>query len=195
MDTRELINLRVLQQHDKCIRKILKQSPYVVLYSYSLTDSSWSKLPFEGTLFVYETDTDQCGYVILNRISLDCFSKPLMAEEDVTETEGYVIHKCEEDIWGIWIWDSEDRMNIYRSMRDAARSAEAACAPTPIGNKIDGATTMPSLHNNVADAAATAPMPSHQVADATGTVIDLTSLFGVPPPKTDTWTPSTLTMT
>lgn len=135
MDTREVINLRVLQQHDKSIRKILKQSPYVVLYSYSLPDSSWSKMAFEGTLFVYETESKEYGYRILNRLNLDCFSKSLHSAEDVAETEGYVIHKCGDDIWGLWIWDSQDRMNIYTAMREAAKAAEAAEALHPATNE------------------------------------------------------------
>lgn len=128
MDAREEINLRVLRQHDPSIGVILKQSPYVVLYSYSLTESSWSKLPFEGTLFVYRAATPghACGYRILNRLSLECFSRHLLAEEDVMETEGYVIHRSGDDIWGIWIWDSEDRSHIYAAMRDAARTSESA---------------------------------------------------------------------
>lgn len=124
MNTREEINLRVLKQHDPSIDKILKQSPYVVLYSYSVDQGSWSKLPYEGTLFVYQTATGHCGYRILNRLNLDCFSRMLKAEEDVMETEGYVIHRCDEDIWGIWIWDSQDRSNIYAAMRDAAKMSE-----------------------------------------------------------------------
>lgn len=164
MDTREVINLRVLQQHDPTIRKILKQSPYVVLYSYSLTDSSWSKMPFEGTLFVYETNTDRCGYRILNRLNLECFSRSLDSEEDVTETEGYVIHKGGEDIWGIWIWDSEDRMDIYASMRDAARRSETVKVDTKASFVTSG--------------------------DSNG-VIDIATLFG--PARKDTWTPTTIT--
>lgn len=153
MDAREEINLRVLQQHDSSIKSLIKQSPYVVLYNYSIENSSWSKLPYEGSLFIYSTSNGSCGYRILNRLSLDCFSNELHVEEDVMETEGYVIHKCGEDIWGIWIWDSADRSNIYQAMRKAARVSESIRSP----NHDQGATSSLS-----------------------------------PPPRTHTWTPSTI---
>lgn len=131
MDTRGEINLRVLQQHDSSISSILKQSPYVVLYSYSVAEESWSKLPYEGSLFVYEMKDGTCGYRILNRLSLDCFARTLSSAEDVMETEGYVIHRSDQDIWGIWIWDGEDRNNIYAAMRNAAQLSENAALRGP----------------------------------------------------------------
>lgn len=121
MSQRDEINLRVLQHQDPTVESIYKQSPYVVLYSYSMADSSWSKLPFEGTLFVYRTKQGAYGYRILNRLSLECFTQLLTSEEDVMETEGYVIHRAGEEIWGIWIWDGDDRSNIYLAMKEAAK--------------------------------------------------------------------------
>lgn len=163
MDARDEINLRVLKQQDSTIESILKQSPYVVLYSYSISEASWSKLPFEGSLFVYSTVSDTCGYRILNRLSLDCFSRSLDTEEDVMETEGYVIHREGDSIWGIWIWDSEDRSNIYTAMRAAAKQSEEAAER----NKHDSATV-----------------------DNTNGIIDVNSLFGAENKRA--WTPTTI---
>ncbi|ORY86248.1 hypothetical protein BCR37DRAFT_344048, partial [Protomyces lactucae-debilis] len=113
MHIRDEINLRVLKGHEAGIRGIRKQTPYVVLYNYSITEGSWAKLPYEGTLFVYETQARLCGYRILNRLSLDCFSRDIESDQDVMETEGYIIHRTGEDIWGIWIWDSKDRAELF----------------------------------------------------------------------------------
>lgn len=136
MDTKDSINLRVLQQQDKTVAKLLKQSPYVVLYTYSMTESSWSKLPFEGTLFIYQTTNGKCGYRILNRLSLECFSRLLDSEEDVMETEGYVIHRIGEEILGFWIWDGEDRTHIFEAMKSAAKLG-ATAKESPVSNVID----------------------------------------------------------
>lgn len=84
-----------------------------------------AKVPYEGTLFIYENGDGSCGYRILNRLSLECFTRSLDVEDDLMETEGYVIHRCDEnEIWGFWIWDGEDRQKIYAAMKNAARRTE-----------------------------------------------------------------------
>ena len=145
MSTRDEINVRVLQQQDRNIIHILAQTTFVVLYKYSLAESSWSKLPFEGTLFVFERNDGSCGYSILNRLSLDNFTKTLLSEEDVMETEGYVIHKVGEDIWGLWIWDEPYRSDVFRAMKSAAQrtqmtisAAQNGCGQIHLGALFEG---------------------------------------------------------
>jgi hypothetical protein len=128
MHMRDEINLRVLKGHDASIRGVRKQTPYVVLYNYSVSEGSWSKRPYEGTLFVYETQARHCGYTILNRLALDCFSRNIESDADVMETEGYIIHRTGDDIWGIWIWDSKDRAELFSAMQRAGMRSRKTAA-------------------------------------------------------------------
>lgn len=151
MSTRDEINLRVLQQQDKSIAYILSQTTFVVLYRYSLAEASWSKLPYEGTLFVFERSDGVCGYTILNRLSLERFSKTLESEESVMETEGYVIHKDGDDIWGLWIWDEPNRTEVFQAMQQAAFKTQTrtkimynASRSLDLGALFDSVTTVQS---------------------------------------------------
>ena len=116
MDAREELNLRVLRKQDPAITRIVQQSPYVVLYTYSLETGAWEKCAFEGTLFVYETARRARGYRILNRLALECFSRTIDSAEDIAEADGYVIHRSGDDIWGLWIWDANDRSPVLEAM-------------------------------------------------------------------------------
>lgn len=175
MDARNDINLRVLRNLDATVQTILKQSPYVVLYSYSTTHAEWSKVSFEGTLFIYRTLSGH-AYRILNRFNLDSFSRPLEDPRDVVETEGYVIHRIGEEIWGLWIWDDQDRRNIYDAMVLAAQSSQRSMA----SQAQDNATKK--------DVALTEQKVTKQ-----GSEIPVDSLFAGSAAKRP-WTPTTVTM-
>lgn len=131
MDARDELNLRVLQKQDPSIGRIVRQSPYVVLYTYSVETGSWEKCPYEGTLFVYEARDQSSsgavrGYRILNRLALECFARTVEASEDVAEADGYVIHRSGDDIWGLWIWEAKDRLAVYEAMKGDDRDGGAA---------------------------------------------------------------------
>jgi hypothetical protein len=48
---KNIMNMKVLQNHDSSIVKIIETVSHVVLYDYSLNE--WKKRGIEGTLFLY----------------------------------------------------------------------------------------------------------------------------------------------
>ena len=144
MDARDELNLRVLRKQDPSISSIVRQSPYVVLYAYSLESGAWEKCAYEGTLFVYETTAGNRGYRILNRLALECFSKTIESPEDIAEADGYVIHRStDDDIWGLWIWDENDRTPVFDAMK--AATANTTQRHATHGNGFDGRINVTDL--------------------------------------------------
>ncbi|KAG5517980.1 hypothetical protein PMAC_000435 [Pneumocystis sp. 'macacae'] len=115
------LNIRVLRLHHPKITSIVARSPYVVLYSFSDTEKTWTKEHCEGTLFIFSTNNGY-GYTILNRLSLESFSADLVCPDDLEYSDPYIIHRLHnEKIYGLWIWEEIDRQKISSLMINCAK--------------------------------------------------------------------------
>ncbi|KAL9105350.1 MAG: hypothetical protein Q9227_009470 [Pyrenula ochraceoflavens] len=113
----EELNISVLQRHFPAVQSILSIAPYVVVYVFNSSSTSWEKSGIEGSMFVSQLDAyphlgnDRYSVFVLNRRGLDNFEAELHQEGDVEITEEYVILKTKspedpdtEKIIGLWIF-------------------------------------------------------------------------------------------
>lgn len=87
---KETLNLNVISRYDPCIKKLLYQTAYSVIYKFDETQENWIKTDYQGSLALYLRDFQVptatspafqdlqklfCyGLILLNRSNLDLFS-------------------------------------------------------------------------------------------------------------------------
>ncbi|KAI5187571.1 hypothetical protein NEHOM01_2279 [Nematocida homosporus] len=132
------IILRVLQSRDSMFHKLLLSTLNVILYRYT---DSWSRLPVEGALYVYQReDTPSLGLLVLNRKTPRDFH--LLVDSGVVGVEVFdrfiIIKRAigwEIEVYGLWFYDSQasiaasfiiaDKVELLKKSKDLLLSLQS----------------------------------------------------------------------
>ncbi|MBW0518945.1 hypothetical protein O181_058660 [Austropuccinia psidii MF-1] len=181
-----IINFNVLRRHDPQICSIIDSTSYVVIYRYF--HGAWSKTGFEGTMFLFQRQSSPLfGLFVLNRQGLDNFCQGLLPSWDVDLDEGLIIWRSagatgdgdDDLIYGIWVYEENDRSRIADNMQNLIENATAHQNPSNLQP-----LSPPSV-------SLSHPVPRVPIITA-GQSISLDQLFGVgsvssePPPQAST---------
>ncbi|KAK9762304.1 hypothetical protein K7432_012105 [Basidiobolus ranarum] len=146
-EARRAANLNVLQRLDRNITEILDSSSHVVVYKFDNDTQSWTKKGVEGTMFLFKREiSPKYGFFVMNRLSIDNFIVYLNGNMDLQITTDFIIYRTgEEDIHGIWMYETRDRERVGHELVDYCERA-----------KIEDA--MPSITNSSVE-------PKHDILD------------------------------
>ncbi|ORX90235.1 DCP1-domain-containing protein [Basidiobolus meristosporus CBS 931.73] len=117
-EARRAANLNVLQRLDRRISEILDSSSHVVVYKFDNDTQSWTKKNVEGTMFLFKREVSpKYGFFVMNRLSIDNFIVYLNGNMDLQITTDFIIYRTgEEDIHGIWMYETADRERVGREL-------------------------------------------------------------------------------
>ena len=193
LDARREMNLRVLRRFDPSIVHIVSVASFAVLYSY---EGEWSKTATEGPLFLFQRAAAPHGLLILNRNGPVSFSVDIHRDDDIEMSKGFIIYRphaqldaAEEDIYGIWVYESAALEQLWRSLIDLQHDRVA-----PAGESILDALFDPQISANDHAGASVlnqlfedAQRMQDEAADASGasassTAVDFDELFAAPAP-------------
>ncbi|EPQ27474.1 uncharacterized protein PFL1_05012 [Pseudozyma flocculosa PF-1] len=138
-EAKTAFNLKVLRRHDPTIVDIIDSASFVVLYNHQ---SEWTKTGVEGPMFLFRRNkAPYHGFFILNRNGVENFSADMTPDDDLEITPEFIIYRpdssSENDVYGIWIFESSQRLSIGEQMLALQQMAsppskpEAELAPAP----------------------------------------------------------------
>ncbi|KAN0065734.1 hypothetical protein ACQY0O_000864 [Thecaphora frezii] len=167
-------NLKVLRRHDPSIVEIIDSASFVVLYNHQ---AEWTKSGVEGPMFLFRRDkAPYHGFFILNRNGVENFSADMTPDDDLEITPEFIIYRpdssCEDDVYGIWIFESSQRISIGEQMLKLQQMASPPSSQ-PLELKPPATAVLPSDPAGCLDALSqdVAPQPES---------ISLDVLFGGP---------------
>ncbi|VDK53244.1 unnamed protein product [Anisakis simplex] len=123
------------------------QSTHAALYSYDAAKEGWTKTAIEGPLLIYRrADRPTHSMIIANRQSLCDHIEPIIPSLRIWEKSPYIFFKkmevclyrwmilnvfAENEITGLWFYEREDCVRIYKLLRRLLSETSTPQPPAP----------------------------------------------------------------
>ena len=121
------LNLRPLQRIDPLIQSVLWTGKHTVLYRLDRHSEQWERDNVEGPFFVVERSAAPLyQLVILNRLGLEAWLLPLLADTRFELQEGhYLFIQSGADVVGVWFYEPSDAQQAADTLQQLTRASSA----------------------------------------------------------------------
>ncbi|KAG8098889.1 hypothetical protein GUJ93_ZPchr0013g34042 [Zizania palustris] len=105
-----MLNLTVLRRLDPAVADIVITAAHVVLYSFDILTSQWSRKAVEGSLFVVKRNTQpRFQFVVMNRRNTENHTEDLLGGFEYEVEVPYIMYRnAAEEVIGIWFYDPQE---------------------------------------------------------------------------------------